>query len=126
MPPTPLRFAYEAPTNGLVTVALFNAQGAPLRHIVCAQPRNAGQVVEAWDGLDDAGRPLTAGTYRWQALLHDPLKVVHKLSVHNAGKPPFPTADGTGRALAVRKILSAPSVSPTTNLLPSGLNATSV
>jgi hypothetical protein len=94
--PTPLTFSYTAPKAGTVTVALVDDRGAPVRHLVAAQPRTAGPVIERWDGLGDNGAPLPAGTYRWKGLVHDPLQVTHRLSVHNAGNPPYPTADGTG------------------------------
>ena len=95
-PPTPLKFTYNLTKDGLVTVALVNEKNTPVRHIVISQPRKAGTVTETWDGLGDNGSPLPAGKYNWKALVHDPLQVKHKLSVHNSGNPPFPTADGTG------------------------------
>lgn len=96
VPPMPLTFRYKLPTNAMVTVALVDTNGAPVRHIVTGQPRPAGEVVELWDGLDDKGDPLPAGTYQFKGIYYDPLKVEYKLSVHNAGQPGYPTADGTG------------------------------
>jgi len=95
-PPTPLQFTYPLAQDGIVTVALLDDKDAPVRHIVAAQPRKAGTLTETWDGLGDNGAPLPAGIYHWKGLVHDPLQVVHRLSVHNSGHPPFPTADGTG------------------------------
>jgi len=95
-PPIPLRFEYELSKDGAVTVCLLDTKGSPIRHIVAAQARSAGKVVEAWDGLDDKGDPLPPGTYQWKGLRHDPLEVKWRLSVHNSGKPGYPTADGKG------------------------------
>ncbi len=96
VPPAPLTFSYDLPKDGVVTIALVDKRGSPIRNIISAQQRAKGQVVEAWDGLDDKGDPLPAGTYQWKGLYHDPLQVVWKLSVHNSGKPGYPTADGKG------------------------------
>ena len=96
VPPAPLTFAYDLPADGVVTVALLDKDGSPIRNVISAQRRAKGHVVEAWDGLDDKGDPLPAGTYRWKGLYHDDLKVEWKLSVHNSGKPGYPTADGKG------------------------------
>ena len=95
-PPTPLRFEYNLEKDGIVTICLLDAKGSPIRHVVAAQNRQAGRVVESWDGLDDKGDPLPAGTYRWKGLRHDPIQVKWLLSVHNSGKPGYPTEDGRG------------------------------
>ncbi len=95
-PPLPLTFAYDLPKSGEVTVALLNAQGQPVRHLVTQTPRKQGLVLERWDGLDDTGKPLPAGTYSWKGLYHDPLTTRYLLGVHNAGTPSYSTPDGTG------------------------------
>ncbi len=94
--PPPLRFQYECPRDGDVSVALLNAEGQTVRHVVAQAPRRAGPNGEAWDGMDDAGRQLPAGRYRWKGIVHDPIRTKHLLSVHNSGTPPFATPDGTG------------------------------
>ncbi len=96
LPPTPLTFTYELPQDAVVTVTLLDENGSPIRNIVAAGKRGKGRVIEAWDGLDDKGDPLPPGTYKYKGLYHDELKVVWKLSVHNSGKPGYPTPDGKG------------------------------
>jgi hypothetical protein len=95
-PPAPLRFDYELPRDATVTLALMDERGWPVRHLVTAAERSAGKVTEAWDGLDDKGDPLPAGTHKWKAIYRDPIKLKYKLSVHNSGNPGYPTEDGRG------------------------------
>jgi DNA-binding beta-propeller fold protein YncE len=95
-PPRPLTFAYELPRDSEVTVALVNDQGQMVRHLLAQAPRKRGPNVERWDGLDDLGKPLPAGNYTWKGLYHDPITTRYLLSVHNSGKPPYATEDGTG------------------------------
>ena len=79
-----------------VTIALANAQGQLVRHIVAQVPRKAGTVIERWNGMDDLGKPLPAGNYTWKGIYHDPITTKYLLSVHNSGHPAFLTTDGTG------------------------------
>jgi hypothetical protein len=94
--PLPLTFEYDLPKDAEVTVSLFNDQGVCVRSIVAQAERRAGHNVERWDGLDDLGKPLPAGTYTWKGLYHGPLKTKFVLSVHNSGDPPYKTDDNTG------------------------------
>ncbi len=94
--PLPLEFAYALPEDTECTIQLFNEQGENLRILVPQQGRLGGKNVERWDGCDDAGNLLPAGTYKWRGIYHAPLKAEYRFSVHNAGQPPYPTADGKG------------------------------
>jgi len=92
----PLKFDFTMPHAQQLSVALYNARGDLVRHIVVAKAEKAGAVTENWDGIDDAGHALPAGKYTWKAVTHDPFSVKYVLSVNNSGTPGYPTADGTG------------------------------
>ena len=94
--PQPLALSYTLPGDGEVSLALLNEKGQYVRHLLAQAPRKQGPVTEHWDGLDDAGKPLSVGTYTWKGLYHAPITTHYRLSVHNSGQPPFLTADGTG------------------------------
>jgi len=49
-----------------------------------------------WDGLDDDGRPLPAGSYTMKALTHRGIEQKWLASLHSAGTPPWRTDDGRG------------------------------
>ena len=94
--PLPLTFTYGVPEDAEVSIALFNERGYCVRTLVASGARRAGQNVERWDGLDNAGKPLAPGTYTWKGLTHQPLKTKFILSAHNSGQPPYKTDDNTG------------------------------
>ena len=58
--------------------------------------RPAGEQTEHWDGLDDDGQPVPAGSYEIRALTQAGLKPRFVASVQNSGTPPWCTEDGTG------------------------------
>lgn len=94
--PLPLTFRYELPREGEATIQLFDESNESVRILVAQQRRPEGVDTESWDGLDENGEPLPAGKYRWRGLVHDPIKMEYRFSVHNSGNPPYPTDDNTG------------------------------
>ncbi|MFW6038969.1 MAG: FlgD immunoglobulin-like domain containing protein, partial [bacterium] len=94
--PLPLTFRYELPREGETTIQLFNQDNESVRILVPQQRRPEGINTESWDGLDDDGEPLPAGEYTWRGVVHDPLEMKYRFSVHNSGNPPHPTDDNTG------------------------------
>ena len=94
--PLPLEFAYELPEDAECTIQLFNEKNENVRILVAQQQRMAGKNIERWDGCDDSGNILPAGTYRWRGIYHQPIRAEYRFSVHNSGNPPYPTADGKG------------------------------
>lgn len=57
---TDLRFTIERP--GRVELSLFDVSGRRVRTLVSGEVE-AGEHVATWDGRDDRGRPMPAGTY---------------------------------------------------------------
>ncbi len=94
--PLPLEFSYNLPEDAECTIQLFNEKNENVRILVAQQQRMGGRNTERWDGCDDWGNVLPAGTYRWRGIYHAPIKAEYRFSVHNSGNPPYPTADGKG------------------------------
>lgn len=94
--PLPLKFTYSVPRDSEVTVQLFDKDGKVVRILVPQQARRAGDNVELWDGLDDQGTPLPAGSYTWKGIYHDPITTKYRFSAHNSDSPAYPTADNRG------------------------------
>jgi hypothetical protein len=94
--PLPLTFPFTMPRDGETSIALLDADGRPIRHVVTQGQFKGGPTTVRWDGMDDAGKPLAAGTYRWQGIHHAPITTKFLLSVHNSGQPPYKKEDGTG------------------------------
>ncbi len=94
--PLPLKFSYNLPREGESTIQFFDENDESMRILVAQQRRPEGVNTERWDGLDDDGKPLPAGKYSWRGVVHDPINVKYRFSVHNSGNPPYPTDDNTG------------------------------
>lgn len=94
--PMPLTFEYDLPEDGEVSVVLFDDKNYAVRTIVAQGARKSGHLIERWDGLDNAGKPLAAGKYLWKGLYHQPVKTKFVLSAHNSGQPPYKLDDNTG------------------------------
>ena len=89
-------YAYTLPAESNVTVGVFNTQGKLLRWIVQDGHRRQGRNVENWDGLDQWGKPIPAGTYVVKGIAHPPIGLDYQFSLGNPGTPPWPTADNKG------------------------------
>jgi len=94
--PLPLDFTYTLPEDTECTVQLFNEKNENVRILVPQQERLGGPNTERWDGCDDNGNLLPAGTYNWRGIYHKPVKAEYRFSVHNSGQPAYPTVDGKG------------------------------
>ena len=94
--PNPLKFAYDLPEDGQITLQLVDREKFVRRILVAQGDRRKGRNVEVWDGMDDQGKPLVAGTYTCQGIIHKPIKEEYLFSVHNSGQPPYPTDDNHG------------------------------
>ncbi|NNM87202.1 MAG: hypothetical protein HKL95_01650, partial [Phycisphaerae bacterium] len=87
---------YKMPTDGDLTLGLFNKQGRLLRWLVQNEYRYAGPNRLFWNGLDQWGKPVPAGDYVFKAVYHPPITTDYLLSVCNPGHPPWPTPDNKG------------------------------
>ena len=54
---------YDLLTPSSVKVALFDAQGRVIRHLVDAPLQSVGSYSLAWDGRDDQGHTVAGGIY---------------------------------------------------------------
>lgn len=54
--------AYVVPSEGRVTVTVFDARGRVVRTLV-DEPKQPGEHTVSWDGRDDDGHPLASGVY---------------------------------------------------------------
>ncbi|HEX3471264.1 MAG TPA: hypothetical protein VHT28_08775, partial [Silvibacterium sp.] len=91
-----LSVPYKMPADGEVTLGLFDKDGHLLRWLTQGDFRYAGENKEPWDGLDQYGKPVAAGSYILKAIYHSPITTDYKMSVCNPGNPPWPTADDKG------------------------------
>ena len=78
---------YTLPEDGRVSLVIWNDEGLVARELLHAAPRRQGRNTETWDGLDEDGKPVPAGTFAWKLLLTQGLKAEYLLTV---GTNPIP------------------------------------
>lgn len=88
--------AYNLPVESDVTLGVFDSKGKLLRWIVTGAYRRQGKNVESWNGLDQWGKPIPAGSYTLKGIYHPPIGVSPVMTFGNPGTPPWPTADNKG------------------------------
>jgi flagellar hook assembly protein FlgD len=59
---------YSLTRNAQVSLLIKDSSGKVVRELLHAAKRTKGANTEMWDGLDEKGRPVPAGNYRWKLL----------------------------------------------------------
>lgn len=90
----PVSFTLDKPAK--VSLAICDSSGKLIRTGLGARPYPAGPQTWMWDGLDDADRPVPAGSYTVKMLTHDGIAQKYVCDIGVSGGPPFQTEDGTG------------------------------
>jgi hypothetical protein len=88
--------SYTLPKDGEVTLGIYDQQGSLLRTVISAEARSQGKTLETWNGLDQWGKPIPAGSYVLKGLYHPTITTNYVMSFGNPGTPPWPTPDGKG------------------------------
>ena len=89
----PLTYALQRDSE--VTIAIDDATGKRVRHLFGQFPRSAGSLTDHWDGLDDAGNPVTPGDYNATIVHHQPIGLTFHNSVYSSATPPWTTEHGS-------------------------------
>jgi YVTN family beta-propeller protein len=87
---------YTMPADGYASLALADANGQQVRTLLAHARRKAGPQMEWWDGLDDDGLPLPAGTYTCKLLTHRGITANFLMAYNSPSDPPYVTPDGKG------------------------------
>ena len=66
---------YSAPSDGFLSLALFNERGQLVRSLLYAKSVKAGEGSVTWDGTSDLGIPQLAGNYSTKAIFF--LSLIH-------------------------------------------------
>jgi len=85
---------YDLPEGGRVSMVIFDAEGNVVRELLHAAPREMGRNTERWDGLDEKGKPVGAGAYRWKLLLTQGLVAEYLLTLGTNPTPRWDTWPG--------------------------------
>jgi DNA-binding beta-propeller fold protein YncE len=80
--------AFELPAAGLVSINVVNADGVVVARPVIARKMEQGRHSATWDGLDEEGKPVEAGTYRFVGLVAS-LGVKYLATLGNTSPEPY-------------------------------------
>jgi len=70
--------------------------GKRVRNLISAYPRAKGTHTELWDCLDDRGKPVAPGAYKWRGLVNPGIDVRYKAHMMPHTNPPWRNSDGSG------------------------------
>ncbi|MGI5869733.1 MAG: FlgD immunoglobulin-like domain containing protein [Kiritimatiellia bacterium] len=87
--------AYALPEARDVSIVIDDAQGRRVRCLFGQRPRDAGDVEDLWDCLDDDGNPVPPGDYKATIVHHKPISISFVNSVYSSATPPWVTEEGT-------------------------------
>ncbi|MCY3023753.1 MAG: hypothetical protein NTW87_32635 [Planctomycetota bacterium] len=75
----PFKIACRLEQDGIVTLAVDDAQGRRVRNLLAREQRKAGEITVPWDLKDEYGTFVAPGTYRWKAITHPGLTLRYEL-----------------------------------------------
>ncbi|MBN8526075.1 MAG: hypothetical protein J0M02_12135, partial [Planctomycetes bacterium] len=77
----------EQPMDGKYTVVIEGQDGKRIRNLAGGLPAAKGRIEVAWDGLDEDGRLVQPGAYRWRSIHHPGIMPEYAMSFANADEP---------------------------------------
>lgn len=92
--PSRIVLRYELEKAGRVSIVIHAAGGKLVRELLHGVERNAGKNEEGWDGKDEQGNVLPAGTYSWKLLRTPGLQAEYLLTLGTNPKTPWETWPG--------------------------------
>lgn len=81
-----IRIVFEQPTDGKATVVIEDENGHRVRNLASGKSFSAGRHTLVWDGLDEAGKLVAPGHYRWRGVTHPGVTPEYKMHFANGGE----------------------------------------
>lgn len=81
-----IRIAFQQPSNGKATVVIEDESGRRVRNLVAGRSFSGGRQTLVWDGLDDQGKLVPPGSYRWRGITHPGIEPVYRMNFANGGE----------------------------------------
>jgi hypothetical protein len=86
---------FSLPSDGYATIVINDAHGKRVRNLLASMPYKAGEHSGEWDGRDDKGEKVPAGTYQWAGIHRGDVHAVYRGSFQH-GNPPWPHGNTGG------------------------------
>lgn len=81
-----IRIAFDQPTEGKASLVIEDETGRRVRNLVSGRSFAAGRQTLVWDGLDEGGKLVAPGRYRWRGLTHPGIKPTYRMCFANGGE----------------------------------------
>jgi len=78
---------FTQPMPGKATIVIEDAAGHRVRNLIAGKPLTPGAHIIPWDGLDEQGKVVSPGAYRWRSASHPGITPVHLFSFCNDAGP---------------------------------------
>src|SRR5258708_12765610 len=90
---------FKGEEGGVGMLVVEDQEGNRVKNLVFDHPVQAGDNFIYWEGSSMTGI-AAPGTYRVRGIFHEGITPHLEYSIYSPGRPPWPTADGTGAWLA--------------------------
>ncbi|MDB4537643.1 hypothetical protein N9230_03410 [Akkermansiaceae bacterium] len=94
-----IRLEFTQAIDGKATLVVENDAGEHVRNLVSGQSFREGKHTVVWDGLDEVGKLVAPGRYRWRGISHPGIKPEFKTSFAGGGEPINDRPWGTNHGL---------------------------
>lgn len=81
-----IRIEFQQPIEGKATIVIEDDAGFRVRNLVSGRSFNTGKHTMIWDGLDETGRLVAPGTYRWRGITHPGIEPCYRMNFANGGE----------------------------------------
>ena len=81
-----IRLNFEQPLDGKATIVIEDAEGRRIRNLVSGQSFDEGTQTVVWDGLDERGKLVAPGSYRWRGISHPGVRPEFKTFFADGGE----------------------------------------
>ncbi len=81
-----IRITFEQPVSGKATIVIDDESGERVRNLVSGRTFTKGNHTVLWDGLDENGKLITPGNFKWRGLTHAGIDPVYRMNFVNGGE----------------------------------------
>ena len=81
-----IRIDFDQPLDGKATIVIEDPDGRRIRNLVSGQSFDKGTHTVVWDGLDERGKLVAPGSYRWRGISHPGIRPDFKTFFADGGE----------------------------------------
>ena len=81
-----IRVDFEQPVDGKASLVIENEMGVRVRNLVSGRTFQTGTQTVVWDGLDDNGKLVAPGSFRWRGVTHPGVRPEFRMTFAGGGE----------------------------------------